>query len=163
MGIRKHFEQHKDPEDLKIHEIGLESSESRELLFDPEKEINEQVWRDIIRKLENTYQRPEKEVFASYLKKAFPERTSKDSAYRKNISIGTELEIRNSMEFYERSDDMPQYVVKAEICKNLFPEAIKEIELDHLWPKILAELKRYQEERITPYIAFISIRYYSHL
>ena len=52
MGIRKHFEQQKDIEDLKIHEVGLDEQEKEKLRFDPETEILDTDWQGMKDQLE---------------------------------------------------------------------------------------------------------------
>ena len=52
MGIRKHFEQQKEQEDLKLSEIGFEVTESKQPHFDPERDITESDWQSLLEILE---------------------------------------------------------------------------------------------------------------
>ena len=51
MGIRKHFEQQKDTEELRLSEISLDTQESEKPGFDPETEISDTDWEGMKAKL----------------------------------------------------------------------------------------------------------------
>lgn len=130
MGIRKHFEQQKeqDQEDFKISDLSFEDQKKQDIGFDPEKEITDSDWNDILKRKETLRVNPPKGVqMTTNLLLLFPNR-------REDIKPDEEAWelIQGGLE----DDDSTQIRrSSAYAAKIVFPERFERLNLEEILPK----------------------------